>query len=214
MVITIGGRYGSGGKVIARKLSELLGYRLCNDEIIMEAVKNCEFDMKEETFRYFDESQGKGSTAEIERLSFAQRNNNYMNAVKALSYDVVPLDRAMTEVQGAVLNNLAEGGNCILLGRCADHFLAGRDDVLSVFVQDDDENCIARIMEAFPDLTEKEAKKLIKKTDKRREDYYTFFTSKSWGDMSNYAIVLNCALLGGAESAAEYLAGAIRAKEG
>ena len=210
MVITIGGRYGSGGKVIAQKLAELLGYRLCNDEIIMEAVKNCEFDMKEETFRYFDESQGKGSLAEMAQISSVQRNSSF---VKELTYDVVPLDRAMTEIQEAVLNRLAEDGNCILLGRCADHFLAGRNDVLSVFVLDDDENCLARIMEAFPELTEKEAKKLIKKTDKRREDYYSFFTNKRWGDASNYAIVLNCALLGGAESAAEYLAGAVRAKE-
>ena len=58
MVITIGGRYGSGGKVIAARAAELLGYRLCTDDIITEAVKNSEFDMAEETFRYFDESQG------------------------------------------------------------------------------------------------------------------------------------------------------------
>ncbi len=213
MVITIGGRYGSGGKVVAQKLSELLGYRLCNDEIITEAVKNCEFDMSEETFRYFDESQGSASIAEMERLSGIQRANNYSDAVKALSFDVVPLDRAMAEVQETVLRSLADAGNCILLGRCADHFLADRPDVLSVFVLDEEENCIDRIREFYPELSEKEARKLIRKTDKRREDYYSFFTGKRWGDADNYAITLNCALLGGAEKAAEYLAGAVRAIE-
>ena len=210
MVITIGGKYGTGGKVVAKKLAELLGYRLCNDEIIIEAVKNCEYDMKEETFRYFDESQGEGSLAEMEKISGIQRNSSI---VKELTYDVVPLDRAMAEVQESVLNGLADKGNCILLGRCADHFLAGRDDVLSVLILDDDENCLSRIMEAYPELTEKEAKKLIKKTDRRREEYYTFFTNKRWCDAANYAMVLNCPLLGGPESAAEYLAGAVRAKE-
>lgn len=212
MVITIGGKYGSGGKVIATKLAELLGYRLCNDEIITEAVKDSPFDMKEETFRYFDESQGSAPLAEMAKLSDIQRSH-FLDAVKGLSYDVVPLDRAMAEIQSVVMNKLADEGNCILLGRCADHFLAGRKDVISVFVMDDADNCVARIMEAYPNLTEKEAKKLIKKTDKRREDYYSFFTNKRWGDEENYAMMINCALLGGAERAAELLAGAIRAAE-
>ena len=68
-------------------------------------------------------------------------------------------------------------------------------------------------MDAYPELSEKEARKLIKKTDRRREDYYSFFTHKRWGDASNYSIVVNCELLGGAENAALLLAGAIRARE-
>lgn len=213
MVITIGGKYGCGGKAVAKKLAELLGYRLCNDEIITEAVKDSPFDMTEGTFRYFDESQGKATLAEMEALSGVQRSNNYSNAIKALSYDVVPLDRAMDEIQGAVLNKLADEGNCILLGRCADHYLAGRKDVISVLVTDEEENCVQRVMDAYPELTEKEARKLIKKTDRRREDYYCFFAGKGWCLPDNYAITLNCGRLGGADRAAELLAGAVRAAE-
>ena len=151
MVITIGGKYGCGGRPISKKLAELLGYRLCDDEIITEAVKNSEFDMKEETFRYYDEGQGKASLAEIEKLSKIQEE---------LSFDVIPLDRAMDEIQGTILNRLADEGNCILLGRCADYYLAGRKDVLSVLVTDDEEQCVRNIMEAYPDLNEKEAGKV------------------------------------------------------
>ena len=208
MVITIGGKYGSGGKVVAAKAAELLGYRLCSDDIILEAVKNSEFDMAEETFRYFDESAGQAALSELARLSSAQRSS----FIQTLE-DVVPLGQAMTEIQETVLKRLADQHDCILLGRCANHFLAGRQDVLSVFVLDDDKNCIARIMERYPELTSKEAEKLIKKTNKRRQDYYSFFAGKDWGDVANYAMVLNCALLGGAERAAGFLAGAVRAME-
>ena len=204
MVITIGGKYGCGGRPISKKLAELLGYRLCDDEIITEAVKNSEFDMKEETFRYYDEGQGKASLAEIEKLSKIQEE---------LSFDVIPLDRAMDEIQGTILNRLADEGNCILLGRCADYYLAGREDVLSILVIEDEENCVKNIMEAYPELSEKEAGKLIKKTNRRREDYYSFFTCKRWCDPENYAITINCSLLGGADKAAEFLAGAIKALE-
>ena len=213
MVITIGGKYGCGGKAVADKLAELLGYKLCNDEIITEAVKDSPFDMAEETFRYFDESQGKAPLSEIEALSGVQRSTNYSNAIKALSYDVVPLDRAMNDIQSAVLNKFADEGNCILLGRCADYYLGSRDDVITVLVTDDDENCIRRIMDAYPELSEKDARKLIKKTNRRREDYYCFFAGKGWCIPDNYAVTLNCALLGGADRAAELLAGAVRAAE-
>ena len=50
-------------------------------------------------------------------------------------------------------------------------------------------------MEHF-DIDEKDAKKIIKKTDKRREDYYSFFTGKKWGDISNYDMILQCNALG------------------
>ena len=212
MVITIGGKYGSGGKAVAAKAAELLGYRLCSDDVITEAVKNSEFDMAEETFRYFDESQGQAALSELARLSAAQRSS-FIQELDDGSIDVVPLGRAMTEIQDTILNRLADEGNCILLGRCANHFLEGRSDVLSVYVMDDDEHCLARIRKHFPELSEKEAEKKIRKTNKRRSDYFSFFTGKNWGDVSNYGMVLNCALLGGPEKAAEYLAGAVRAMD-
>ena len=209
MVITIGGGYGSGGKRIAERLSELLGYRLCDDEIISEAVKNSGVNLSEENFKFFDESMGTASVSELQRTSSVQRMS-YLGVVNTLSLDVLPMDRGMEEAMKTVLTKLADQGDCILMGRCADHYLAGRADVLSVFVVDEPENCVARIMEHFPQLSEKEARKLIRKTDKRREDYYAFFTRKAWGDVNNYAVTLNCALLGGADAAAKKLAAMIR----
>ena len=212
MVVTIGGGYGSGGKYIAIKLAELLNYTLCDDEIVSEAVANSNVDMADEAFRFFDESQGKAPLSELTRLSAIQKSS-YLGAVDTLSLDVTPLDQNMKRVHKEVLSGLADKGNCILLGRCADYYLAGRSDLLSVFVIDSEENCIKRIMEHFPDLSEKEAKKLIKKTDKRRADYYYFFTNKEWGEMKNYGLILNCEVLESADAAAKMLAAAVRAKE-
>ena len=212
MVITIGGGYGSGGKYIALKLAELLNYTLCDDEIVSEAVANSNVDMTDETFRFFDESQGSAPLTELTRLSSIQKSS-YIGVVSSLSLDVTPMDQNMSDVQKEVLTGFADKGNCILLGRCADHYLKGRSDVLSIFVIDNEENCTKRIMEHFPALSEKEAKKLIKKTDKRRADYYAFFTKKTWGDMKNYGLILNCEALGGADNAADIVAAAVRAKE-
>lgn len=200
MIITIGGEYGCGGKRIAERAAELLGYKLCDDDIIAEAVKDSGVDMKEETFRYFDESQGGASINEITKLS-AIHKSSYLGLVNTLSLDVLPLDRCMAEAQKKVCEKFAEEGNCILLGRCADYYLSGREDCISLFVFDELDNRVKRIMEHFG-IDEKSAKKAIKKTDKRREDYYAFFTGKRWGDIENYDLLVRCDLLGVDGSAA------------
>lgn len=210
MIITIGGKYGSGGKRIAELAAKLLDYKLCDDDIISEAVKNSNVDMTEETFRFFDESQGDAPVSEITKLSSIQRSN-YLGMVGSLSMDVLPLDRQMAKVQREVFNRFADEGDCILMGRCADHYLAGRDDCIRIFVVDEIDNRIRRIMEHF-DIDEKSAKKAIKKTDKRREDYYSFFTGKQWGDLANYDMIIHCDFLG-EEGTAQMLKSIVEIKQ-
>ncbi len=193
MIITIGGQYGCGGKRIAEKTAELLGYTLCDDNLVTEAVKNSKSDLESETFRYFDESQGSASARELSMLSSAQANFNI--AVTSLALDTLPLDRRIAQVQEKIFNDLAQQGNCIFLGRCADYYLRSYTDRVSVFVIDELPFRIQRIMEHFQ-IDESAAKKLIRKTDKRRSDYYSFFTGQKWGDIDHYDLILRCSLLG------------------
>ena len=212
MVITLGGTYGSGGKAIAAALKRILGWRLCDDAIFSEAVQELDTKLTEDTLRYFDESEGKAPLAELMRLSGPLRRP-YALAVRSMTYDVLPLDKELDRLQREVITGLASEGDCIFLGRCADHYLADRDDLLSVYTVDTEDNCILRIREAFPQLSQKEAAKLKKKTDKRRGDYYQFFTGKLWGDMNSYSMMMNCSAVGGAEIAAELLAAAALSHE-
>jgi cytidylate kinase len=54
---------------------------------------------------------------------------------------------------------------------------------------------VERICKLY-DLNEKAATTLIKKTDKKRANYYNFYTSKTWGDAQNYDLCLNSDALG------------------
>lgn len=40
-------------------------------------------------------------------------------------------------------------------------------------------------------LMEQEAERLIRKTDKRRAEYYRYFTGQDWQDARNYDLCLN-----------------------
>lgn len=208
MVITIGGAYGSGGKAVAARLAGILGLRLCDDAVFSKAARAYDTKLTEETIRYFDESQGSAPLSELMRLSGPLRRG-YAMAVRSMTYDVLPLDKEIDRLQREVISALAAGGDCIIMGRCADHYLSDRSDLLSVFTVDKEENCLLRIMEAFPRLERREAVKLKRKTDKRRGDYYQYFARKPWGDMNSYAMILNCGAVGGTEIAAELLAASV-----
>ena len=210
MIITIGGEYGSGGKAVAELLAKLLGYRLCDDDIVTEASKDSDVDVVEEAFRYYDESEGEASLEELKKLSRTQ-GKGYMGMLSSLSLDVLPIDRRIADALEKTLNKLADEGNCILMGRCAGYYLAGRDNCVRVFVTDSEENRLQRIMKFF-DTDEKSARKMIQKTNKRRADYYKFFTGKEWGDKSSYDLTLRCSLLGD-EGTAQLIQNVVMLKE-
>ena len=203
MIITIGGTFGSGGKGVAEDLSKLLGYKLCDDELVLEVVKDLDIDLKESTFQLFDESSGTASLDTLKTLSSIPGKNSYTALVSALSTDVVPLDRKIAAAQEELINRLADEDNVILMGRCANYYLRKRSNCLRVFCVDLIENRIKRIQEIHK-VTEKEAAKIILNTDKRRRDYFSFFTHQSWGDIEYYDVCVNIAPRG-VEKTTQYI---------
>lgn len=192
MIITIGGTFGSGGKGVAEQLSEKIGYKLCDDELVTEVVKDLDVDLEKSTFQLFDESQGTASIEDIKHLSKAQKRTKYNILVSVLSNDVIPLDRRLAETQEQIINRLADEDNVILMGRSANYYLRNRKDCIRVFCVDTLENRIARIARIHG-VSEKEAAKIIDHTDKRRRDYYSFFTGQNWGDLEYYDLSVNIA---------------------
>lgn len=100
MVITIGGEYGCGSQEVAEVLAEKLGYRLCDNEIVTEALKEFGVDTESSTFQYYDESMGSAPVSEIEKLSKLQKG--YRFAIVKLSTDVLPLDMRMDNAMRGV----------------------------------------------------------------------------------------------------------------
>ena len=206
MVITIGGEFGCGSQEIAEELARITGYKFCDNDIVKEAMKDFGVDTEAETFSYYDESSGTSSIKDIRQISNHQRR-----VVETLSFDVLPLDRRMDRAMREVQSKLADEGNCILVGRCANYYLRGRKDVITLFFADHDEQKVKRVM-AQLECSEKEAEKCIKKTDKRRADFYSYFTGESWDDPENYDARIHTGLLG-VENTAKLIAEMIRLKE-
>ena len=80
--------------------------------------------------------------------------------------------------------------------------------LVRLFLCADENTRIQNLMER-DNMTEKVAKSAVTKADKRRANYYNFYTNNIWGDVKNYDLCLNTAGLSKDESVqilADYIA--------
>ena len=179
-VITIARSYGSGGRKMGRLLAKELGYEYYDREILR--IASDESGISEELFRQADEKQ---------RIPlFRIAREVYTGEVIPPDSDDFISNENLFRYQAKIIRELAATRNCVIVGRCANFILRGRDNVLNVFVTAPVVDCVRRVMET-DGLNLEEAEKKIKKIDKRRADYFKYFPGRQWQDAALYDLCLN-----------------------
>ena len=178
MIITIGRQHGSSGREIARLLAEKLNYKCYDKEIVDEAANHSDFSR--DLIDAFDE---KRMSAFILHAGGYGLNENFR------------LNMQVVSAQFEAMRNIAEKGNCIFVGRCADYILRDHDDLISVFILGDMDECL-KCLERRQGLDEVEARKKIKEVDKDRSSFYRYYSDQTWGDAQNYDMCINSSKLG------------------
>jgi cytidylate kinase len=107
----------------------------------------------------------------------------------------VPINDQLFIAQTEIIKEIAEEGPAIFIGRCADYVLRNHPHRLSFFIHSDYDSRVHRIM-AQHNVKRSEAESMINKTDKKRINYYNFYTGKKWGKFENYHMSLDSSLLG------------------
>ena len=209
MIITIAGTYGSAGVPVAYKLAELTGYRILDDRTAGKMIQDMGVTQAE--FEYYDENQGLDPLRKMHAANLLDRSMSryysYYNAETQL-----PIEERFAKALKKLALDFAEGGNCIMVGRCAGYFLKPNDDLICFFTTDSMDVRIKRVME-FSVCSEETAAKLIGQRDKRRADYNKFFTgSTTWGDPEHYDYILHTDTLG-IDKTAELIADIIKLRE-
>ena len=100
-------------------------------------------------------------------------------------------DENLFRYQARVIQTLCDTEDCVIVGRCANYILKDLDNVLRLYVYAPFDYCVARARELNPALSVEEVRKLVRRTDKRRADYYQYFTGKNWRDVEYYDLCLN-----------------------
>ena len=78
----------------------------------------------------------------------------------------------------------------MIVGRCANHVLRERDDVLDIFIHAGVDFRLKRTVEVLG-MSPRQAKKVLRSTDKARKAYYKNYTGRDWNDPDLYHAVLN-----------------------
>lgn len=186
IIVTIGREYGSGGKVIGEQLAKQLQIKLYNEEMLERAAQ--ESGICKDVFETHDETPTKS-------FLYSLVMDTYPLNLSGNNYSDMPLNHKVFLAQFNAIQKIAEEGSCILVGRCADYALAEYENVLNVFVYADIETRIKRISRLH-DCKEGKAREMISKADKKRKNYYNYFTNKNWSDINSYHLCLNSAALG------------------
>ena len=178
-IITIGREYGSGGREIGEKLAQRLGWKFYDRELIAEIADKTM--MPETIIADTDEK--------------LLRRNIFREIFPIFANDAQDQDKFIFDQQGKFIVELAEKGNCIIIGRRADYYLRDNPAALHLYFYADLDFRARRIAEAEHCSVE-EAREKIAVTDKRRKTSYEYTTGRSWGDMHNYDRLICTSTLG------------------
>lgn len=194
-IITISREFGSGGHSIGEAVAKKLGYRFFDRELVNQVAERSGFSPE------FIEESGEYASAKNSLLfAIATANQYTMNGISML-------DKLYIE-QTKIIEEIAQEGNCVIVGRCADYILREYEDCLHVFIHADMKSRTKRIVERFGEQ-ERPAEKRLNEKDQRRKVYYKNYTGRTWGQAQNYDLCLNSGVLG-SERCVELIAAACR----
>lgn len=196
-VIVIGRQYGSGGHDIGKALADKLGFAFFDNEIIQMTAGSTGYEP--EFIEHNEENMTNSFLYDLMSQMYIYSENQE-----------APRDEIF-ESEGKVIRELAEKGNCVIVGRCADYVLRDRPNTLKIYLHASEEYRTKRIMKA-ENLSEQEASQKIRKMDRRRSDNYRYYTRRSWGRAQNYDMTLDTEI--GAEAIQTIISEMLKLKQG
>ena len=197
VIISIGRQFGSGGRSIGKMIAEKLGVGYYDVELLRLAAKEIGFG--EEAFAAVDE-----------KPNFGRFFQNIENLMSGSQTDSLMSNANLFQVQSDVIRQIAERESCVIMGRCSDYVLREDDRCVSLFLTADEADRVRRVMERL-EVDEAKAEKIITSTNKRRAEYYNYYTGKKWGDAASYHLCVNVTALG-EEDTADFICDFVKRK--
>lgn len=182
--ITIEREYASGGSYIGKKAAEILNIPCYGKEIPELTAEKSNLPI--ERVLELEENSTGSLLYSLSRMSNIITSGG---AVKLNDFESVVLKEMKT------IKDLAKQGRAIFVGRTASYALKEKKDVLKVFIHASMEFREKRAIEEYK-ICKSEVKEVIKKSDKRRSNFYKSNFGKDWKQHSNYDLVLDSSILG------------------
>lgn len=182
-VIVIERQYASGGNEIGRKLAKELGYKLYDRNLLTEAARALEISSM--YIEGLEETHSGGFLFNLSKTKLGGSSNS----------NSLSMSDKLFQEEKRIIEEAAEQGGCVIVGRAAGYILKERTDCLNVFIHCDRERRIARAI-AREGIKASEAEDVLKKNDKRRSGFYNSVTNWEWGNPKFFELCLDSGKLG------------------
>jgi cytidylate kinase len=181
-VITVEREYGSGGAEVAKKLAARLGWKLWDQLLTNEIARQLECDCK-----VVEEHEEKRDPLYYRLLKAFMRGSHEgsLNAPRMKMADT----ECIREVAERVVKQVAEAGNCVIVGRGSAYYLQPRTDAFHVFIYAPLAEKIARLR--AQGKSQSDAAQLAETVDRDRAAFIKQYFGVEWPDRSRFHIMIN-----------------------
>src|SRR4051812_34492600 len=184
-IITIEREYGCGGGEIAQLVAKRLGWTLYDQLLTEEIAKlaNCS--------RTVVEVREERRDPLYYRLFKSFLRGSYEGSINAPKLNLVDSETIL-KITRRVVEQVAEQGYCVIVGRGSQQFLKSRPDTLRFFLYAPREDKIRRLLARGKG--EEEAEHLVNTVDRERADFIQKYFRVEWPDRAIYHAMLNTAI--------------------
>jgi cytidylate kinase len=189
MLITISRQFGAGGSEVAGLVAGRLGWSVVDNDIVDRVARRA--GLAPEVVARQDERR----PGFVERLARALAASSQEFAIPELGVAVRDEEPSLVRITELVVQEVAEEGRVVLVGRAAPAVLGTSIDALHVKLVAPRDFRIRLAMSA-EGLDAKTAEKQMDETDAHRARYHQEHYGRDWDDPSHYHMLLNTGLLG------------------
>lgn len=183
-IITIEREYGSGGGEIAARLASQLNWKLWDQQLTEEIARLAHCS------RTIVEGREEKTDPLYYRLFKSFLRGSYEGSQNAHKLNLVDGDTILKYTEKVVLH-AANKGNCVIVGRGSQHFLANRADTLRLFLYAPLEDKVRRLVARGKE--QNEAERLADTVDRERSDFIQKYFKVEWPNRALYHAMFNTA---------------------
>lgn len=184
-MITLEREYGSGGGAIAEKLASRLGWKLWDQLLTEEIARRLDCDS-----RTVEAHEERRDSAFYRLLKGFQRGA-FEGSFNPPRFGIVDTE-CVREIVMNLLPEIAQAGNCVIVGRGSAYYLGNRPDAFHVFIYAPFSERVRRLQSTGK--SEKEAMELAETVDRDRAAFIKQYFNVEWPGRYRFHLMVNSAL--------------------
>jgi cytidylate kinase len=182
--ITVEREYGCGGGEIAQQVAAQLGWKLWDQNLTEEIARLARCP------KTVVENREERDDPLYYRLFKSFLRGSFEGSINAHKLNLVDSESIMRFTR-RVVEHAAEKGECVIVGRGSQHFLANNPDTLRVFLYAPSDLKVRRLIARGK--SQKEAEELVATVDRERADYIEKYFHVEWPNRAIYHAMINTA---------------------